>query len=213
MSLRSQVDPPDVAHQIGSADTRTIHSVERRVPVSSSYPSSSRSLCLHAQTLRQPSEAGRRSNQASMLIANPFLLPAVTAFRRGQSHAVHRALVVLAARNRGRLRDPYGTPLRDGNRDRLYGLLTQRSVATLLHYLSVRVPCGLLFGGGQAPLPPCPPALCSIVRYDRVRSPIRAPRAVAKSSSRRRFGPSAARPEVPSRRPPALARKDATLSM
>lgn len=73
-----------------------------------------------------------------MLRANPFLLPAVTAFRRGQSHAGHRALVVLAARNRGRLRDPYDTPLRDGNRDRLYGLLTQRSVATLLHYLSVR---------------------------------------------------------------------------
>ena len=86
-----------------------------------------------------------------MLRANSFLLPAVTAFRRGQSHAGHRALVVLAARNRGRLRDPYDTPLRDGNRDRLYGLLTQRSVATLLHYLSVRA------GGRPCPRV-CPPS-------------------------------------------------------
>ena len=43
-------------------------------------------------------------------------------------------LQVLAVRNRGRLRDPYDTPLRDGNRDRLYGLLTTRAAATLLAY-------------------------------------------------------------------------------
>ena len=38
-------------------------------------------------------------------------------------------------RNRGRLRDPYDSPLRDGNRDRLFGLLTQRAAASLLVYL------------------------------------------------------------------------------
>ena len=65
-------------------------------------------------------------------------------------------LHVVAVRNRGRLRDPYDTPLRDGNRDRrawggvraqegagvrlrrarsrLFGLLTQRAAATLLVY-------------------------------------------------------------------------------
>ena len=31
-------------------------------------------------------------------------------------------------------RDPYDSPLRDGNRDRLMGLLTRRAVATLRQY-------------------------------------------------------------------------------
>ena len=40
-------------------------------------------------------------------------------------------------RNRtGRTHDPYSTPLRDANRDRLYGMLTARAAATLLTYLT-----------------------------------------------------------------------------
>lgn len=40
-------------------------------------------------------------------------------------------------RNRtSRTHDPYSTPLRDGNRDRLYGMLTARAAATLLTYLT-----------------------------------------------------------------------------
>ena len=39
-------------------------------------------------------------------------------------------------RNRtGRTHDPYSTPLRDANRDRLYGFLTARAAWTLLIYL------------------------------------------------------------------------------
>jgi hypothetical protein len=39
-------------------------------------------------------------------------------------------------RNRtGRTHDPYSTPLRDANRDRLYGFLTARAAWTLLTYL------------------------------------------------------------------------------
>ncbi|EEH53129.1 uncharacterized protein MICPUCDRAFT_48510 [Micromonas pusilla CCMP1545] len=40
-------------------------------------------------------------------------------------------------RNRtGRTHDPYSTPLRDANRDRLYGMLTARAAMTLLTYLT-----------------------------------------------------------------------------
>ena len=40
-------------------------------------------------------------------------------------------------RNRtGRTHDPYSTPLRDANRDRLYGFLTARAAWTLLTYLT-----------------------------------------------------------------------------
>ncbi len=35
-------------------------------------------------------------------------------------------------------RDPNDTPLRDGNRDRLIGFLTERAAKTLLVYLQVR---------------------------------------------------------------------------
>lgn len=38
--------------------------------------------------------------------------------RRVRGAATRAPLQVLAVRNRGRLRDPYDTPLRDGNRDR-----------------------------------------------------------------------------------------------
>ena len=33
------------------------------------------------------------------------------------------------------MRSPYDSPLRDGNRDRLIGLLTERAVKTLMCYL------------------------------------------------------------------------------
>lgn len=39
-------------------------------------------------------------------------------------------------RNRGRLRDPDNSPLRDGNRDVLFGMLTKRAIRTLVYYLS-----------------------------------------------------------------------------
>ncbi|KAK9798982.1 hypothetical protein WJX73_007665 [Symbiochloris irregularis] len=40
-------------------------------------------------------------------------------------------------RRRGRVeRNPNDTPLRDGNRDRVIGLLTERAVKTLIYYLS-----------------------------------------------------------------------------
>ena len=39
-------------------------------------------------------------------------------------------------RNRGRLRDPDNSPLRDGNRDVLYGILTRRAARTLVYYLT-----------------------------------------------------------------------------
>ena len=44
--------------------------------------------------------------------------------------------VVAMVRNRGRLRDPDNSPLRDGNRDVLFGLLTKRAIRTLVYYLS-----------------------------------------------------------------------------
>ena len=49
----------------------------------------------------------------------------------------------------GRTTDPYSTPLRDGNRDRLYGMLTQRSAATLLTYLSETNKVGRGRGAGS----------------------------------------------------------------
>lgn len=58
--------------------------------------------------------------------------PSCSARRRALSRS--GPVRVLAVRNRGRLRDPDDTPLRDGNRDRLFGLLTSRAVATLLTY-------------------------------------------------------------------------------
>jgi hypothetical protein len=39
-------------------------------------------------------------------------------------------------RNRGRLRDPDNSPLRDGNRDALFGLLTKKAIRTLVYYLT-----------------------------------------------------------------------------
>ena len=44
--------------------------------------------------------------------------------------------VVAMVRNRGRLRDPDNSPLRDGNRDVLYGILTRRAARTLVYYLT-----------------------------------------------------------------------------
>mmetsp|Transcript_13129 Transcript_13129/g.21338 ORF Transcript_13129/g.21338 Transcript_13129/m.21338 type:complete len:168 (-) Transcript_13129:613-1116(-) len=45
----------------------------------------------------------------------------------------------------GRTHDPYSTPLRDGNRDRLYGMLTARAAATLLTYLTEMNKAGASF--------------------------------------------------------------------
>jgi hypothetical protein len=44
--------------------------------------------------------------------------------------------VVAMVRNRGRLRDPDNSPLRDGNRDALFGLLTKKAIRTLVYYLT-----------------------------------------------------------------------------
>lgn len=41
---------------------------------------------------------------------------------------------VAMVKNRKMIRDPDDSPMRDGNRDRLYGLLTERACSTLVWY-------------------------------------------------------------------------------
>ena len=53
--------------------------------------------------------------------------------RRPQSAGL--CACVCMVRNRGRLRDPDDSPLRDGNRDQLFGLLTKRAARSLVTYL------------------------------------------------------------------------------
>lgn len=70
--------------------------------------------------------------------------PLVGALRQQQPQHVGRhsiavrrrpgAILTTAMVKNRNIRDPYDTPLRDGNRDRLYGLLTERACATLLWY-------------------------------------------------------------------------------